>query len=755
MAGKGILYIAAEYRAVEVREKKHEHNFEARHASGYFDHVVSVHPVADLVGAEKGRIHFIRFTPKQLVVEGVTELYPLPRLLLPVNFLLSQARLLTVLKRLVRKQKIDIVAATDPFLSGLLAWALSRTTGRPLLIRIGGNYEELGGPVRLRYSLGMARCGDVFLDPFGGRFRLERHPRFQSDRSCSEAGTCRTIAASGRRRRKAGRQKPSGARQTLNERWSLGWIEGRSAIRGDLCLALIMLVSALPYFRGLGFYSDDWGLLAEFVQGRTNLHEVLKTYPGRPLQGAYLLFQFKLFGLDPLGYHVLGTVVLGLCAIFQHRLLVRIGLGQAEAFAVAAITIVLPQMSTVRVWVAASQIPLSMLAALCSMHAQLSYVKTRTIGWIGIAALAAIVSVLLYEIFVPLILAFPFWLLLRGPPAERRRVLVHAVALAVVIILCGVLKVRFGHLWPMPRLYPFLSPPVRLFSPAFDWRVDEGLNIFAAADVYAWQLVKGWAAAASAVFTGVLPASTILVAAMVGILTWWGIKKAESGRPWRAIALGSTVIVLGHAVFFVLGGLMFSPSGLASRVSMAAAPGVALLVTGGVMLVAGRFAESRRHAAFSMGVAVIAAISTLRLAMVASHWVEASTAQARILNQATHDLSLVHAGATVVLTGVCPYRGPGVVFEARWDVGPALLIVLNRDLQGNIVTNRTRLGPTALETSIYGERNEYPYGRGLWFYEPGAGQPVRIMDQRAAREYFADRESSRCPPSYPGQGQLI
>lgn len=143
MKGRSILYIAAEYRAAEVRERKHEHNFEARHASGYFDGVVSVHPVADLVGAEKGEIHFIRFTPKQLVVEGVSEFYPLPRFLLPLNFLLSQLRLLIVLRRIVRRHGVSVIAATDPFLSGLLAWALSRLTGKPLVIRIGGNYEEL------------------------------------------------------------------------------------------------------------------------------------------------------------------------------------------------------------------------------------------------------------------------------------------------------------------------------------------------------------------------------------------------------------------------------------------------------------------------------------------------------------------------------------------------------------------------------------------------------------------------------------
>jgi len=166
------MYIAAEYRVAELRAKKHEHNFEARHASGYFDRVWSVHPVADLVGAEKGKISLIRLSPRQLVIEGASELHGFPRFLLPLNFLLSQARLLAVLKRVVRKHEVSVIAATDPFLSGMLAWILSRLTSKPLVMRIGGNYEEL---YRETGALAMPRLIPSYrLQQLIGRFVLSR-----------------------------------------------------------------------------------------------------------------------------------------------------------------------------------------------------------------------------------------------------------------------------------------------------------------------------------------------------------------------------------------------------------------------------------------------------------------------------------------------------------------------------------------------------------------------------------------------------
>lgn len=172
MGRRSVLYIAAEYRAAEVREKKHEHNFRARHASGYFDRVWSVHPTADLVGAGNGQIRFDRFTPKHLVIEGVTELYPLPRFLLPLNVMLSQARLLGLMREVVRRNEISIIVATDPFLSGLLAYALSRLTGKPYAIRVGGNYEEL---YREAGALAMPRLIPSYrLQTLIGRFVLRR-----------------------------------------------------------------------------------------------------------------------------------------------------------------------------------------------------------------------------------------------------------------------------------------------------------------------------------------------------------------------------------------------------------------------------------------------------------------------------------------------------------------------------------------------------------------------------------------------------
>src|SRR5439155_19282912 len=81
------------------------------------------------------------------------------------------------------------------------------------------------------------------------------------------------------------------------------------------CLFLTGLIglSCSPYITGLGFYSDDWAFLKSFSQ--FSCHVILESMLShihlrhhaevfRPGQILYMSIMYKLFGLEPLGYHV-------------------------------------------------------------------------------------------------------------------------------------------------------------------------------------------------------------------------------------------------------------------------------------------------------------------------------------------------------------------------------------------------------------------------------------------------------------------
>lgn len=172
MTGRAAMYVAMEYRLEEVLDKRHESYFHGRHNSGYFDRIWSVHPMADRVGNEKGLVQIFNFTPKHTVIEGVAELLRLPKFLLPINVLVSQSYLLRLLARTIRENDISVIVVTDPFYAGLVGLALKRMTGRPLVVRVGGNYEEM---YRATRTLAMPRLIPSYrLQTLIGRFVLRR-----------------------------------------------------------------------------------------------------------------------------------------------------------------------------------------------------------------------------------------------------------------------------------------------------------------------------------------------------------------------------------------------------------------------------------------------------------------------------------------------------------------------------------------------------------------------------------------------------
>jgi glycosyltransferase involved in cell wall biosynthesis len=140
---RSLLYIDMAYTVEIVRRKGHHQFFEMRHSGGYFDRVWGVHPLADAAGKKSRDIETIPFSDRQAIVEGVAESLPLPRVLIPINFLVSQWKLLRFLRRLVREERISLIFSTDPHYAGLLGLVLKRMTGRPQVVAIYANQDEL------------------------------------------------------------------------------------------------------------------------------------------------------------------------------------------------------------------------------------------------------------------------------------------------------------------------------------------------------------------------------------------------------------------------------------------------------------------------------------------------------------------------------------------------------------------------------------------------------------------------------------
>lgn len=516
------------------------------------------------------------------------------------------------------------------------------------------------------------------------------------------------------------------------------------------------MLSALPYLAHLGFYSDDWGLLARFSTGASQSFAaaVSNGFPARPVQGIYSLLLFRAFGLEPLGYHIVNTAVLAASAALLCLLLGRIGVGRAQSFASTLVFLMLPQLSTVRVWYAAFAVPLSLALMLISMHCQLSFARTRKLGWFVAAIVAALVSIAAYEIFAPLIAAFAIALLLlewrrSGGKLGPRSIAAAAIVLAM-IALAFVYKLTFSGdraaFVADPRRY--LAGLRQLFRIDYDWRVDSGLNVFAMLRAYFWAPVQGWWSGAHALLAGRAGLEVAAIALLIAGFAVWRLGTAmeapRRGPALRLLVLGIAAFLLGNATFLIVPSIVFTSTGIDNRVQVAAAIGVAMILVALISLGASALSPRRGGMVFSAAIAVVSVSAFVRLSSIEHYWAGAPALQLSVLTAARADLQSVPAHSTVILDGVCPYFGPAVVFETNWDVGGALTLALARPLAGDAVSPRMSPTPKGLQTSMYKQPSFYPYGPALYLYNAPTHQLVLLVDAETAVRYFANRSPVMC-----------
>jgi len=521
--------------------------------------------------------------------------------------------------------------------------------------------------------------------------------------------------------------------------------------------AALTFISAAPYLSALGFYSDDWALLAGFASGRSEslLTWDSVTFPGRPVQGFYLTLLFRAFGLDPFGYHLVNVAMLAISAALLCTLLVRLGVGRAQSFATTILFVLMPQLSTARVWYAAFQVALSMALMLASMHCMLSFFRSGKIGSAVGAIVAAGLSFAAYEIFAPLIAGFAIGAMLlrwrKSKGRDGRSLSAQAAGVTVLVLLAFVTKLVFsgGRAAQLPNVSEYVRGLHQLFRLDYDWRVDAGMNVFAAPQMYFGVPVQGWWAGARTLLSGNATFEVAVIAAVIAVVAAWRLARQEAistETALRLLLLGIATLILGVAIFLVIPPI-FTPTGIANRFHVAAALGAAMILVALISLSCSALPPRGRGIAFCAVIAFLAASAFVRMWTIERYWAEAPAIQRTILKAARVDLQKLPSGSTVILDGVCPYHGPAVVFDTSWDVAGALTLALGRPISGDAVSPRMSVTAQGLRTSMYGDPSFYPYGGNLYIYDPRTHSVVPLSNRAAAVRYFASRQPIACTGS--------
>jgi hypothetical protein len=519
------------------------------------------------------------------------------------------------------------------------------------------------------------------------------------------------------------------------------------------------------YIWGLGFYSDDWAFwaAAEARPERGLVTAMLDVgMRTRPVQAVYMATLYGLFGLSPIGYHIVNALVLAAIASLLYLWLRKVGVSRLLAIAIPLVYVSLPHFSTARFWIAAFQANAAVLFLVGCFYADARWIqepRRRRWSWKLVAVGAVVLSALAYEMTAALLVLSPLlaWFATKYLRPDQRLVAgkeflsgaaLNALALVAAVAFKASTTARTGTLEHLHWWLPYAGREA--ISVHFG---TYGIGL----PLIVLQALRDH-------FDG----AALLLSFLVGAATATYLHRAqlESGsgllprRTWALFAaVGVGLFAAGYAAVLLTTEIGFHATGTNNRTAGAAAVGTAVtFVAVSGWLCTWLPSDRARRIGTAVAFALVVGAGTLVTNVIASHWRAASGEQERVISSLLDALPAPSSGATILLDGFCPYVGPGIVFETNWDVSGMLRLYYRDDsLRGDVLTRSSQATEQGLRTILYDDViNIYPYDDELYVVRPLQALLTTLSSRTAAEAYLEASAAGRdCPEGAAGFGVPI
>jgi hypothetical protein len=544
-----------------------------------------------------------------------------------------------------------------------------------------------------------------------------------------------------------------------------------AAVRADsILLSLVVILPVTLYWRGIGFYTDDWELLGllSFSQNESllGLYQALYTdnTAMRPIQVLYEAMLYWVFGPDPGAYQAVNTVIFLVGILIFYSTLRMFGIARVIGLACTLVYATSPYFSSDRFWFAAHQATISMTFYFLALYTDVRAVRSFTSPWflLVLGAFALVMGGLSYEVFIPLYLLNPLlvWYWTKEKMQQTYAPRSPRTVLSVILVRNLIIMVGLGAF----KAYMTIRLQKHGLTDQFVWFTHLLSMAFTTAVQGPYGL--GLPQVITKIVNHYANVSQLILDASLGaiILAYlYRISRSEAEKITQSpglslIAVGVVLFVLGYAVFFPSRNAFITVTGIADRLGIAAATGIAVGFAGLACWIAAWLPVRWRGGVFSALIAAYCTSGLLILSTLSSFWVTAYQKQLEILIDIDQQLPRLPPHTTLLLDGICPYIGPAVVFEAYWDITGALRFRRHdRSLRADVVTPRLKVEKSGIVTSIYRYTRHYPYSHSLLVYDFRRKVAQPLPYEATARNYFEGRLAHRkqCPPAKPGRGAQI
>ncbi|MCI0602241.1 hypothetical protein L0156_04445 [bacterium] len=535
-----------------------------------------------------------------------------------------------------------------------------------------------------------------------------------------------------------------------------------------LFLALVITLSFILYIGGLGFYSDDWAFFgASYSSPDRSLLGLYESLNGpvvwmRPVQVFYFAALYKAFDLHPFGYHFVNHLVF-LAGIFSfYGVLSQLSQPRLVCVSVPLLFGLIPHYSTDRFWPILFCANLSMASYFLSFCCDLQMLKVSGLRiwlWKLLGILFLFAGTLAYEVFLPLFLLSTFLIWKRNQQLNESnqgitgRKLVclvgtNFIALLLVILFKAFTTTRVIMQGPMDHVIWFIQLIAKAVVVSYGkYGIELPLLISRILRDY-----PDWKILAVSLCVGI---AVFLYLHRLAIRSG----SSELRRYGNLFFIGLLVFILGYLIFITNENADPTPAGLNNRTSIAATVGVALSIVGIIGWLAGKIrSENFRLLLFCSFLAFFCGAGVLVTNTIAHFWIVAYSKQENVLADIRRQYPSLPPQSTLLLDGVCPYMGPGIVFESNWDLAGALrLFYQDHSLNADIIRPTVRITEEGVQTILYGATATHPYNK-LYIYHYRRKVSQQLTNAEDARRYFQTYNpyyGIECPDAKEGVGVPI
>lgn len=505
----------------------------------------------------------------------------------------------------------------------------------------------------------------------------------------------------------------------------------REVLLAWVILASVAALAFFPHVRHGGFYSDDWsnGALSLLPPAGPGLAHAISAFADltiyRPVLVIYVPLAYAVFGLH-LHVYLVWTAVLALCvAGLLYGVLRTLGVPWIHALVIAALTLVFPWFDSTRLWFTATQLSLSISFFLGGLWLALSGLSRESGRRHAGAVFLYLLSILTYEITLPLVAVIGLLYVLRvgWPRARVAWAVDFVVAIAAGIwVAVHTERTASGLSGDVSHLGKIITNGGTLFGRSLVPLGPQQTTL-----------------ALCAVGLVLLVGATVyfLNAGTSREFTRWGLGS------WLLLAVGGLLVAAVGWVAFIPADPYYTPSvyGVTNRVNGLSGLGLVIGAYGAFGIVGNLVGRLRWGPPGALALAVTllfaATLGASYESVLHRHigiWNSAYAAERKGLDQLGDRYPRMPSGSTLFVAGYPAYQAPGVpILSANWDLdGMVELEYDDPSLDAFPVIEGLKVAcrPTGVRLAGVGAPEKVaPYGKARLF-DLASGRSARPLNRR-------------------------